>query len=193
MIIFRKRAIIVGAVMTLIVLIALILWFCGYSEAHSWNNNAKHAVANLTEDLVEDDQCSYSCNCTSQKRKFPIHSGSHQTCQTCYYTCYDGAIQLRYLANEAEYNATFLKYNDYYSADEVAALLQTNYPVGSAVDVFYNSNDPTDVQLSLKDDESFFIAFWVLLSLVMATVGGWGSLELGHYLHRTRCTEYNQL
>ena len=72
-------------------------------------------------------------------------------------------------------------------------LLNENYPVYSPIDVYYNRYNASDVRLTLKDDESFFIAFWTLLGIIFTALIVWGSIELAYFIRKRYRPGYNTL
>ncbi len=148
---------------------ALLLYFLGYVATNDWNQDAVQTTCTILRNYVVDDRCSYSCNC----RK---NSNGASTCQTCYYTCYNGLIDVDYVSNNDTILSTIEVYHHVSDRAKVQNDLHANYPISKSVTCYYDPAEPTFVLLDYKNGAvflAFFIIFCILGSVIFIGLVGW--------------------
>lgn len=174
----------------------LLLWYLGYEPRKDWNNDAIKTDCTVLSYEIQTEICSYSCNCYTTCYGSYSSRTCTTNCQTCYRDCYDKYIwvsfeirdqdKLQWLLNLTEFNnvtvgnITFEDYGELVIArikifDDKdgpgTGKLEKRFPIGEDVKCYYNKNNPTDVELNLKEHSvhfGFFIVFACLGFLICA-------------------------
>lgn len=150
---------------------ALLLYFLGYEKALEWNNSAIQTKCLVLENYVQDNTCSYSCNCYQTCSGSTNSRSCHQHCSTCYKICYDGYVTVSYNDTfDNNYKIDLRVYNSYSSSSSLKTKLNKKYPIGSNRDCYYQRENPRDVKLNSKKNPGIFLGFFITF-LVIGFIG----------------------
>lgn len=149
----------------------LLLYFLGFIAHRDWNANSAETQCLITNHYVNDDTCSYDCACTTD-------ADGQYSCQTCYYSCYKGTIQVSYL-EAYTHNFDVILEEDY--ADTVRNKLAQYYPINSSLTCYYNKDNPSDVKLKREDHNAFYIASICVIVIGSIAFVVWAIVETVFY------------
>jgi hypothetical protein len=165
------------------------LYYVGYVNNNIWNYYARKTNCLITDYDVVDDTCSYSCNCYQSCSKRMVNqddsgsSGSNNdnscttVCSTCFYTCYDGYIDVSYSDNLNNLTASFEIYSYQDSSSVVLDDLNANYPRNTNITCYYNTRNPSDVRLTESNPKAYEITAFVMAGICVTTVIVWLIIE----------------
>lgn len=137
---------------------ALLLFLLGYEPRMTWNKTSIETECNVTSHVVEQSQCSESCNCrkTCTGTTNSRHCSRH--CQTCYYTCYDSYITVEYKDESfSTFRSMILIENDKRRMDKLVNNLNKKYPLYNEITCYYNVDDPNQVKLKLYNPVGYMV------------------------------------
>jgi len=156
----------------------LLLYYLGYEARLEWNNNALVANCNVTDHKIIDKQCPYSCNCIRTCTGSSNNQHCTTTCQTCYYTCFDGYIEVQYndpydniYKNLVEICDSYRYYIDVYNK-------LNDYPLNNNIKCFYNHNNPNEVKIDLYNPVVYFVFFIIFAVLGTIVLIAWIIFEI---------------
>lgn len=143
-----------GSTIYLILCIApfALIYYFGYYETLTWNLHSKKTIGMIADNYVVQSTCQRNCG-----------DDDHQ----CSYQCYVGIYIVNYTIGERNQTYTVKITHNEYFGDYVYATEQmdSRYPIGSYVNVFYNPANPSDAEMELVDAKIPFIFAFVILSI----------------------------
>ena len=92
-------------------------------------------------------------------------------CDLCPYDCYDGSVVVNYtvvdVTPQYTVSSILLVREGYEFESDVTVALNLDYPLYSANECYYQSDDPSDVRYSYDDGQGALIASIVLVTLAI--------------------------
>ena len=171
-----RGSIVLAFVSICCILPALLLLFLGYEKGLEWNGNAVQTTCTVLQHDTASDRCSYSCNC----RTTSTTSSSTRHCDTCYYTCYDGSIEVQYEVDDEFYKKWFEVYSNYRSESDIKSKLRKHYPIGDDITCYYQSDNPSNAKLKHVNTDVFLAFLIIFFILGGFSCVGWVVYEVIH-------------
>jgi hypothetical protein len=133
----------------------LITHFSYYIPAKQWNSNVIVTNGQVTTQNIHEYITKYSCNCV--KTCSGAGSRHHCTtkCDTCTRPCYSGEIIVGYdtgdenETSESMYIAKMTPYNCYYNLQKMENEMQSVYPIGRNITIYYDKNNPDQYRFEI--------------------------------------------
>lgn len=183
----RITAIIVCLSVCIVIAIPLIT--AGYVPRNNWNINSVKTECSVDKHIINEGQCSESCNCRTSCTYTGQTNVCSRHCQTCFYTCYRGYVDIDHtvynIVNETEmkYGRNIWIITNRWRNNVVNALNQ-KYPINSTLECYYASDEPIDIRLELEPHMEFLIASLVFFAFAAVIVIGGISFEIGYWVKK---------
>ena len=128
----------------------IVIYFELYLVQIEWNNTAVSALCNVTNHVLYERMCTKACNCQGSMAK---------ACDTCNYPCFDGFLELEHFNKYASVSV----YDSRIDKNILQKDLNENYPINVATHCYYNSENDSQMRLTLADSGKS-VAIMIFLS-----------------------------
>lgn len=153
----------------------LLLYFLGYQARVIENKDLVETTCKIIDHKVYPRTCEESCNCITTCISYSSNGCTSYTttCQTCYYTCYDGYLIVNYTIQKTNYTNDMCAYSGYESSHDVVSDMNSNYPIGTSVACYYDPRDVNTVQLTYYPTTVYlvFACIFFALTVIIPIIG----------------------